>query len=469
MNPIAEIIRTEKGKRIYVDEFKCHDGGMMEKLGQHVREAEWNVVTGSKENVRVKVHEDSGLVHGKKVAIEVSDGKTAGLIKIWPYKGDSAKMTEDVTHSWTFQGENPNTDVEGHFEAKPWNKDEYLPCVLKESNPDDTHTVDLIITLPNGLQKTERAENVPSYKIREVGSHTILSAPPRVLTLKAPADDPVSGAKLTLDGKDITKNFSRPTPSKKCDKVPTIKFVVSKDNEKITCDYGHDVVLAQKDSMLHLLPSESSGKESKIWKFRVGAFGDHDVQIQKKGAKHIELSVDGALFVSASAADLGCQQWRCEFTLVGKPEFVFQVHKQSMDGRPLKDTVDETVKLPGTKINCVVVVPYIHDLQQSVLMLNGQECKTLPLAADGVPEYMYNHKMEMHPRAFHTQYNLEIPHCVDENAPSGWGMSSGALDSSSGALDSTGHAGQMSFMDWLSRICPFCSSAPQVAADTHIS
>jgi len=161
-----------------------------------------------------------------------------------------------------------------------------------------------------------------------------------------------------------------------------------------------------------------------LWKFQLGPFAEHTVEIVKKYTlgNIITLLVDGEVLVEATASDLGLSggEWKCNFKFVGERLMDFELFTTNKDGLVLPETTHVEQKLRYTH-ECSVVIPSDWEFSTGVcradtaqFFIDGRHFSELKVA---IPSHK-EQDLSLHPRALQQVYNINTPYAVNPCAPS---------------------------------------------------
>lgn len=429
------------------------------------------VVVGDKE-VKIKIDETG--ITSRKVLINCTQNWVEGSQQLYPMvQGAHAALgTNGFDKTWHFVAPPKNMNVAGHYVAKPIQFTDYRPCIVKEANPGgSTYTIELMPT-PGSGANGEIVTNVLGTSILEKETEKAIKSETHELVLKVEQDNKHAiSAKILLNEKDITREFTRPTPAvlppgppgAPASKLPDIIAKVSPDRRTVSCNYGEMVLEAQRLGLVFKDTAKipKATKDKRVWKIKVGAFGEHEIALTRHHGvltqDRAELTVDGCLLVSATAEDLGGQIWSCPFSLAGAGACTFEVHQTNADGKDTHQVVAETRKLKATKVDCVVTIDNWKTMEESTLEVDSVPWMSL---RDPMKEEKYNEKIEdMTASKFEDLVGMKIPTKLDPFASVGFQHD---------AEEAIHAVQELNFFAWITanfrNMCG-CNNKPLVAVD----
>lgn len=403
----------------------CVDSSAIPALGAH-KESHWVIAVGSDaQPLDIRLTVDKSVVKDPEVGVKCNgalvypDPNVTG-------KGDKvkAKLQQDFVWSSAFRGKLHGLNVKNKFEVRPehLSVETWYPATLVEQREDGLFKAN--VSIPNGSHGDKMVvyPAVNPANIREAsGSRQMVVVPRRTIVLTVPKANPML-ATLAIDGDELmTHFFARPSPAPPLaagqppsGRIPRTKvgFTVTKDRKFVTSSVGHPVLsqfLGNEVRAVDQFPE----KLKHSWKFQIGPFATHVVEIEKKykSSKAVTLSVDGSVLAEGSAEDLESPEgfWLCTFRLLGEKCQEWEVYESDGNGKTVdsKGIVEQVVQ---HQHECSVYFANGDSLVDARLTVDGQDFSNFKPSAPGQPDAPFT----LQPEALMMSYNLHVPYkCTD--------------------------------------------------------
>jgi len=401
---------------VFVSQFTSHDSTMGSVVGRNSKEVMWKIIYDrDAKPLDIKMHVQEHKLHYHDVGIECD-----GQFLLAGAGSSAAKVKEDFSYKWPFRGNVFGVNEVNFFEMRPahltGSSDVWYPATITKSNLNGTFQADVME--PDGFGGLRKVTYpcVDRDNLREAGTQRPLEVPHNSMTLFVAEKDPMA-ATLTLEnGSLITHNFGRLSPAPAGDKRQ-LNLAVARNRSIVKANIGHAELAHFCSGQVRTVKNDVE-RFSRAWTFQLGPFAQHTVEISKKytAGSVITLSVDGEVFVEATASEIGCRggDWHCDFSFFGERALNFEVFKTNRDGQPTEETGTVTERRKYTH-KCSVVIRSTMDFRTAQLSIDGKYFHEHEVA----PPKHEEPRVEMHPHAMQSTYGIVVPYKVDPLAPSG--------------------------------------------------
>jgi len=407
--------------------FTSHDNAFLSAVGRHSQESRWLVeVIGKPEPVDICVTVDKAIMGSPEVHVSCKGEQ------VFPTDShQKAKLVNDFYWRWPFRGTVRGLLVPDAYEVIPEHSviEHWLPATLTQQTDDGHFKATVKMPMVHGGFKAIELPLVKASNIRDAKTHMPLVIPERELVLDVPVKSPlhptlsVTNAGASTDEQLLTHLFARRTPPPKKglmgppEKQPRVTFHVSKDRTKINASVGCSQLNHFLTGEVRSVEQHTEGKLKKWWRFQIGPFAEHIVQVEKRSAgnKTVTLTVDGEVLCEAKAEDIESRDdwWECHFRFMGERYVDWLVHTCNSEGVPL-DSMDTVVQRTVFAHFCSV--SFVEDISEAILYIGNDEFSDLPHARQP-PSIETN---EWAPEALGASFGLVVPYKVDPDAPTGF-------------------------------------------------
>mmetsp|Transcript_43260 Transcript_43260/g.67511 ORF Transcript_43260/g.67511 Transcript_43260/m.67511 type:complete len:531 (+) Transcript_43260:71-1663(+) len=398
---------------VFVSQFTSHDSTMGSVIGRNSKEVMWKVIYDrDAKPLDIKMHVQEHKLHYHDVGIEC-DGQSllAGA-------GSSvAKVKEDFSYKWPFRGNVFGVNEVNFFEMRPAHLagDTWYPATITKANVNGTFQADVMEPDGPGALRKVPYPAVDRENLREAGTRRPLEVPTNSLSLFVPMKDPIHATLSLENGSLVTHNFGRLSPAPTGEKRQ-LNFTVARDRSSVKANVGHAELAHFCSGQVRTVKNDVQ-RLSRLWSFQLGPFGLHTVEVSKRytAGSVMTLSVDGEVFVEATAAEIGCkgEDWKCEFTFFGERCLNFEVYKTNKDGQPTNETGTVIERRRYTH-KCIVIIPDKMDFRTANLFIDNR----LYHDHEPAPPKHDEPNVEMSPHALQSTYSIVVPYKVDPMAPS---------------------------------------------------
>jgi hypothetical protein len=401
---------------VFVSQFTSHDSTVGSAIGRNSKDVAWKVIYDRDARpLDIKMNIQEHKLHYHEVGIEC-DGQAllAGA-------GSSvAKMKQDFSYTWPFRGDVFGVNDVNFFEMRPAHLggalDVWYPATITKSNLNGTFQADVMEPDGFGGLRKIAYPSIERDNLREASTQRPLEVPHNSMTLCVLEKDPMTATLSLENGTLVTHNFGRLSPAPNGDKRQ-LNFVVARDRSSVKANIGHAELAHFCSGQVRTVKNDVQ-RFSRAWTFQLGPFAKHTIYISKNytAGSVITLSVDGEVFVEATALEIGCKggEWHCDFTFFGERALNFQVFETNKDGQPTEETGTVTEKRKYAH-KCSVVIPNTMDFRTAQLTIDGRYFHEHEVAQ---PKHEEPY-VEMHPHAMQSTYGVVVPYKVDPLAPSG--------------------------------------------------
>jgi len=412
--------------------FTSHDNAFLSAVGRHSVESRWLVeIAGKPEPVDICVTVDKAIIGSPQVHVSCKGEQ------VFP-KGSKEKATlvKDFHWQWPFRGTVRGLLVPDAYEVLPEHsvKEQWLSATLTQQTEDGFFKATVKMPAVGGGFKSVELPVVRASNIRDAKTHMPLVVPECELVLEVPVQNPLhptlraasAGGRGGPDEQLVTHLFARRTPAPPKGLTgpraedPRVTFQVSKDRTKVNASVGYSRLKHFLTGEVRAVRRETESRLKKWWRFQIGPFAEHIVQVEKKSKsaadKTITLTVDGEVLCEAKAEDIESREdwWECHFRFMGERYLDWNVHTCNSDGVPL-DAMGNVVQRTAFAHFCSV--SFVEDISEATLYIDNREYADFPDAR----EPMSTEPTEWTPEALGASFGLMVPHKIDPDAPTGLG------------------------------------------------
>lgn len=407
----------------WIAHYSYHDDGFLSLLGNRCHEKNWMVESETEEPFDIKLQIERQLIGATKVGIFCNGAK------IYPLAGPNTKLLHDFEQEWPFRTLAKNIGVEDVYEVRAiyvrdYNPDAWLPCTLLSQKPHGYFEVCVVMKVFEKLHHNFLEVVVPAVEmsdIREAETQKPLEVEERMLVLKVPADNPLEGASLTVDGNiPLIQQYARPSPppESRTEDNSSVTLQVSRNRKVIGASIGpteFKCFLDGETFALGLNPERS--RMFSWWEIQVGPYAKHRIHVERKSklSRITTLTVDGEILAETTGDDLKCSggSWYVDFELFGELEINYNIFQTNRDGLAL-DIQKLVNRKHKFKNKCRVFLQDVRDMREAEFYVNGTEFMELP-----EPPHHMEPVLAMTTQMFEAQYGLTIPWSTNYEAPAG--------------------------------------------------